>query len=168
MRVLILAITSISALLHRIHLYGGASGLQIVTRRSDEGPALTTCDVESAPSFRLHGSWSHRGRDTAAPSRVTRVCAPTRASGCSCGRAPLREARADSAGRRTSVATTTEERRPHVVARSSRPRNEARVCGAAHGGRRTQPPATNVRLFPQSRRSSSALLSAGGGAPRRP
>jgi len=88
MRVLILAITSISALLHRIHLYGGASGLQFVARRSDEGPALTTYDVESAPSFRLHGSWSHRGRDTAAPSRVTRVCAPTRASGCSCGRDP--------------------------------------------------------------------------------
>jgi len=168
MRVLILTITSISVLLHRNHLCEGASGLKIVARRSDEGPALTTCDVESAPSFRLLGSWSHRGRDTAAPSRVTRVCAPTCASGCSCGRAPLREARADSAGRRASVATTTEERRPHVVARSSRPRNDARVCGAAHGGRRTQLPATNARLFPQCRRVSSALVSAGGGSPLRP
>jgi len=75
MRVLTLAITSISALLHRIHLYDGASGLQFAATGGDEGPSLTTCDVESAPSLRLLGSWSHRGRDTTdAKSRHPGTC----------------------------------------------------------------------------------------------
>jgi len=70
MRVLILPITSISVLVHRNHLCEEASGLQIVARRSDERPALTTCDVESAPSFRLLDRTSSRGRQGHATTRV--------------------------------------------------------------------------------------------------